>query len=46
MDTPGSQWTRPGNFIGNGPFTLINGNLNKVIIVKKNPIIGIMQLLN
>ena len=37
MDTPGSQWTRPGNFIGNGPFTLDKWELNKVIIVKKNP---------
>ena len=37
MDTPGSQWTRPGNFMGNGPFTLDKWELNKVIVVKKNP---------
>ena len=30
MDTAGSQWTRPGNFIGNGPFTLDKWELNKV----------------
>jgi len=37
IDTPGSQWTRPGNFVGNGPFNLDTWELNKVIIVKKNP---------
>ena len=37
IDTAGSQWTRPGNFVGNGPFTLDTWELNKVIIVKKNP---------
>jgi oligopeptide transport system substrate-binding protein len=37
MDTAGSQWTRPGNFVGNGPFLLDRWELNKVIVVKKNP---------
>ena len=37
MDTLGSQWTRPGNFIGNGPFILDKWELNKVIVVKKSP---------
>ncbi|MBW1915273.1 MAG: peptide ABC transporter substrate-binding protein [Deltaproteobacteria bacterium] len=37
MDERGSMWTRPGNFVGNGPFVLKNWELNKVIIVKKNP---------
>ena len=32
----GSLWTRPGNFIGNGPFTLKEWQLNKVLKVKKN----------
>ena len=32
MDTPGSQWTRPGNFIGNGPFTLDKWELNLSLI--------------
>ena len=36
IDTLGSQWTRPGNFIGNGPFTLKEWQLNKVLKVKKN----------
>ncbi len=36
IDTIGSQWTRPGNFIGNGPFTLDQWKLNKVLIVKKS----------
>ena len=31
IDTIGSQWTRPGNFIGNGPFTLNEWKLNKVL---------------
>ena len=37
MDTAGSKWTRPGNFVGNGPFTLDQWELNKLIVVKKNP---------
>ena len=37
MDTAGSQWTRPANFVGNGPFLLKTWELNKVIIVEKNP---------
>ena len=36
IDTIGSQWTRPGNFVGNGPFTLEEWKLNKVLKVKKN----------
>ena len=36
IDTIGSKWTRPGNFIGNGPFTLEDWQLNKVLKVKKN----------
>tara|TARA_Y100000590_G_scaffold211264_1_gene239390 strand:- start:3239 stop:4843 length:1605 start_codon:yes stop_codon:yes gene_type:complete len=36
MDTIGSQWTRPGNFVGNGPFTLEDWQLNKVLKVKKS----------
>ena len=37
IDSLGNQWTRPGNFIGNGPFTLEEWRLNKVIKVKKSP---------
>ena len=36
IDTIGSLWTRPGNFVGNGPFTLDSWKLNKILIVKKN----------
>lgn len=34
----GNRWTRPGNFVGNGPFTLTEWKVNRVIIVKKNPL--------
>jgi oligopeptide transport system substrate-binding protein len=34
----GTLWTRAGNFVGNGPFTLTQWDLNKVIIVEKNPL--------
>ena len=37
IDSLGNQWTRPGNFIGNGPFTLEDWKLNQVIKVKKSP---------
>ena len=36
IDTLGNQWTRPGNFVGNGPFTLEEWKLNQVIKVKKS----------
>ena len=36
IDSIGSQWTRPGNFIGNGPFALKEWKLNKILKVKKN----------
>ncbi len=32
----GSRWTRPGNFVGNGPFTLEEWKVNHVIRVKKS----------
>ena len=32
----GSRWTRPGRFVGNGPFTLKEWRLNDHIRVKKN----------
>lgn len=37
IDEPGTQWTRPGNFVGNGAFTLEKWELNRVITVAKNP---------
>ena len=37
-DDRGSLWTRAGNFVGSGPFVLKQWDLNKVIIVEKNPL--------
>lgn len=37
IDSRVSKWTLPGNFVGNGPFDLKEWELNKIIIVKKNP---------
>ena len=36
-DERGSRWTRPGNYVGNGPFVLDTWKLNKIITVRKNP---------
>ena len=36
IDTLGSQWTRPENYVGNGPFTLTAWEPNKVISVTKS----------
>ena len=33
----GNQWTRPGNYVGNGPFVLAEWKENEVIIVKRSP---------
>jgi oligopeptide transport system substrate-binding protein len=33
----GTQWTRVGNHVGNGPFILDTWQLNKVIKVRRNP---------
>ena len=38
IDSRVSKWTLPGNFVGNGPFTLKKWELNKVIVVEKNPL--------
>jgi len=37
MDQPVSPWTRPENWVGNGPFTLQSWELNKQITTAKNP---------
>ena len=37
QDQAGTLWTRPGNLVGNGPFTLDSWRLNYIIRVKKNP---------
>jgi oligopeptide transport system substrate-binding protein len=33
----GREWTRPGNFVGNGPFTLTEWRPQQRIIVRRNP---------
>ncbi len=33
----GNKWTRPGRFVGNGPFVLEKWRVNDVIVVKKSP---------
>lgn len=33
----GTRWTRPGNFVGNGPFKLKTWKMNRVLIVEKSP---------
>ena len=34
---PGTQWTRPGNFVGNGPFVLSEWKPNQHLLVTKSP---------
>ncbi len=33
----GTRWTRPGNFVGNGPFQLRDWRLNRLVEVERNP---------
>lgn len=37
MTKRGSQWTRPGNFVGNGSFVLKEWKLNRILTVAKSP---------
>jgi oligopeptide transport system substrate-binding protein len=37
IDSRVSKWTLPGNLVGNGPFSLKEWELNKIITVEKNP---------
>jgi oligopeptide transport system substrate-binding protein len=37
IDEAGTLWTRPGNFVGNGPFQLVDWKLNYIIKVERNP---------
>jgi oligopeptide transport system substrate-binding protein len=37
IDTRGSDWTRAGNYIGNGSFTLKEWEQYRIIVVEKNP---------
>jgi oligopeptide transport system substrate-binding protein len=38
MDEKGTRWTRPGNLVGNGAFTLAEWVPNARIVVVKNPL--------
>ena len=33
----GTRWTRAGNFVGNGPFILKQWDLNRLVMIEKNP---------
>jgi oligopeptide transport system substrate-binding protein len=33
----GNRWTRPENFVGNGPFVLTHWRINDVLVAKKSP---------
>ncbi|HKI68116.1 MAG TPA: peptide ABC transporter substrate-binding protein, partial [Verrucomicrobiae bacterium] len=37
IDQRGNRWTRPENFVGNGPFVLTKWRINDVLVVKKSP---------
>ena len=37
IDDRNGEWTRPGNFVCNGPFQLKSWEINKKIVVEKNP---------
>lgn len=37
MDERGTRWTRPENFVGNGPFRLRAWRLNYLVEVERNP---------
>jgi oligopeptide transport system substrate-binding protein len=37
MDQPGTRWTRPENFVGNGPFALKEWSPNSRVVAVKNP---------
>jgi len=38
MDEIGTEWTRAGNYVGNGPFILKSWKQNQSIVVEKNPL--------
>ncbi|HEU5080722.1 MAG TPA: peptide ABC transporter substrate-binding protein [Opitutaceae bacterium] len=37
MSSRNTDWTRPGNFVGNGPFRLKEWHLNQRLVVEKSP---------
>ena len=36
-DRSNLQWTRPGNYVGNGPYVLTDWRVNQQIVARKNP---------
>ncbi len=38
IDDRNGEWTRPGNFVCNGPFNLKSWEINNKIVVEKNPL--------
>lgn len=38
MDERGTQWTRPGEMVSNGPFQLLSWLPNELLSVRKNPL--------
>jgi oligopeptide transport system substrate-binding protein len=37
VDAPGNTWTRPENFVGNGPYKLVEWKPNQEVVVRRNP---------
>jgi oligopeptide transport system substrate-binding protein len=37
LERTGMPWTRPGNYVSNGPYQLKSWKVNQVIVVEKNP---------
>jgi len=37
LDQRGNRWTRPENFVGNGPFVLAKWKINDVLVARKSP---------
>jgi oligopeptide transport system substrate-binding protein len=37
VEERGNSWTKPGNFVGNGPFVLDKWKVNSVLTVRKSP---------
>jgi oligopeptide transport system substrate-binding protein len=37
LDDPNNNWTKPGHFVGNGPFVITEWKINSHILVVRNP---------
>lgn len=38
LERKGTRWTRPGNFVSNGPFNLHEWRIGRQVVVRKNPL--------